>query len=464
MTLTYPAIEAAALGALAGHRRRQARRPGEAAGRRRVGAGGPRSGTRRHPPGQRRGNRLERACARPASPRATRTSATRAGGKRPWSTTPGSGRQPRRQQDRIADLAAVVGDQAAVGGRAGVRAQLGVAELAQSRRQPEGVQLERDRGADLRDRLRRVGDHDEPVGRRGDDLLARVRAAAALDQPAVRGDLVSAVDRDIEAVEPVELLDRDAERARLILGRRPTSRRSGSRARARRSPAADGRRSSPSRARQPSRRRPVRRPPRRRAAFRHRGSRPTSNPIARFRTALVRLRSMAPEEQSLRRVRRARREHDPHALDRCDPEGELRAIPGTPMALAPVAYVLWQRFLRFDPAQPIWPNRDRFVLSAGHASMLLYALLHLAGVRAVDSDYEVEGRRVDHARRHQELPPARLEGRRPPRVPLGLRGRDDDRPTRPGRRDLRRDGRCVEMARRPTSTGPGSSCSTSTPT
>jgi transketolase len=66
--------------------------------------------------------------------------------------------------------------------------------------------------------------------------------------------------------------------------------------------------------------------------------------------------------------------------------------PGTPMALAPVAYVLWQRFLRFDPTDPIWPNRDRFVLSAGHASMLLYALLHLAGVRAVDPDYEVEGR------------------------------------------------------------------------
>src|SRR6476661_1512608 len=65
--------------------------------------------------------------------------------------------------------------------------------------------------------------------------------------------------------------------------------------------------------------------------------------------------------------------------------------PGTPMAMAPVAYVLWQRFLRFDPAEPIWPNRDRFVLSAGHASMLLYALLHLTGVRAVDPDYEVEG-------------------------------------------------------------------------
>jgi transketolase len=50
---------------------------------------------------------------------------------------------------------------------------------------------------------------------------------------------------------------------------------------------------------------------------------------------------------------------------------------GTPMALAPVAYTLWQRFLRYDPSDPLWPNRDRFVLSAGHASMLLYALLHL---------------------------------------------------------------------------------------
>jgi len=65
--------------------------------------------------------------------------------------------------------------------------------------------------------------------------------------------------------------------------------------------------------------------------------------------------------------------------------------PGTPMALAPVAYTLWQRFLHFDPADPIWPNRDRFVLSAGHASMLLYALLFLAEVRAVDPDYEVVG-------------------------------------------------------------------------
>src|SRR6202041_1078631 len=62
--------------------------------------------------------------------------------------------------------------------------------------------------------------------------------------------------------------------------------------------------------------------------------------------------------------------------------------PGTPMAMAPVVYTLWQDFLRFDPADPIWPNRDRFVLSSGHASMLLYSMLHLTGVTAVDERYE----------------------------------------------------------------------------
>jgi transketolase len=65
--------------------------------------------------------------------------------------------------------------------------------------------------------------------------------------------------------------------------------------------------------------------------------------------------------------------------------------PGTPMALAPVVYCLWQRALRFDPDHPIWPNRDRFVLSAGHASMLLYAMLHLTGVKAVNPKYETLG-------------------------------------------------------------------------
>src|SRR6202795_1901185 len=63
--------------------------------------------------------------------------------------------------------------------------------------------------------------------------------------------------------------------------------------------------------------------------------------------------------------------------------------PGTPMALAPVAYCLWQQFLRYDPENPVWPNRDRFVLSNGHASMLLYSLLHLAGVREVSPEGKV---------------------------------------------------------------------------
>src|SRR5262244_3190906 len=63
--------------------------------------------------------------------------------------------------------------------------------------------------------------------------------------------------------------------------------------------------------------------------------------------------------------------------------------PGTPMALAPLAYTVWQNFLRFNPDDPIWPNRDRFVLSNGHASMLLYSILHLTGVRQVDRDGRV---------------------------------------------------------------------------
>jgi transketolase len=65
--------------------------------------------------------------------------------------------------------------------------------------------------------------------------------------------------------------------------------------------------------------------------------------------------------------------------------------PGTPMALAPVAYCLWQRFLRYDPADPLWPNRDRFVLSNGHASMLLYSVLHLAQVMEFTRDGKATG-------------------------------------------------------------------------
>jgi transketolase len=80
--------------------------------------------------------------------------------------------------------------------------------------------------------------------------------------------------------------------------------------------------------------------------------------------------------------------------------------PGTPMSMAPVAYCLWQRFLRYDPDDPIWPNRDRFVLSVGHASMLLYTLLHLCGVKAVNEQYEPSGESavtLDDIKRFRQL-------------------------------------------------------------
>ena len=80
--------------------------------------------------------------------------------------------------------------------------------------------------------------------------------------------------------------------------------------------------------------------------------------------------------------------------------------PGTPMALAPVVYTLWQRFLRFDPNDPTWPNRDRFVLSNGHASMLLYSLLHLAGVKEADAEHGRAGKfsvTLDDIKRFRQL-------------------------------------------------------------
>lgn len=66
--------------------------------------------------------------------------------------------------------------------------------------------------------------------------------------------------------------------------------------------------------------------------------------------------------------------------------------PGTPMALAPLVYTIWNRVMRFDPQDPIWPNRDRFVLSNGHASMLLWSILHLTRVQAVNAEYENVGK------------------------------------------------------------------------
>jgi len=80
--------------------------------------------------------------------------------------------------------------------------------------------------------------------------------------------------------------------------------------------------------------------------------------------------------------------------------------PGTPMALAPLVYTIWNRVMRFDPQNPIWPNRDRFVLSNGHASMLLWSALHLTGVQAVNAEYELLGKpsvTLDDIRRFRQL-------------------------------------------------------------
>src|SRR5262245_19265229 len=80
--------------------------------------------------------------------------------------------------------------------------------------------------------------------------------------------------------------------------------------------------------------------------------------------------------------------------------------PGTPMALAPLVYTIWNRVMRFDPLDPIWPNRDRFVLSNGHASMLLWSVLHLTNVQAVNANYEILGRpsvTLDDIRRFRQV-------------------------------------------------------------
>jgi transketolase len=80
--------------------------------------------------------------------------------------------------------------------------------------------------------------------------------------------------------------------------------------------------------------------------------------------------------------------------------------PGTPMALAPLIYTIWNRVMRFDPEDPVWPNRDRFVLSNGHASMLLWSVLHLTRTKAVNANYERLGHvsvSLDDSRHFRQL-------------------------------------------------------------
>jgi hypothetical protein len=135
--------------------------------------------------------------------------------------------------------------------------------------------------------------------------------------------------------------------------------------------------------------------------------------------------------------------------------------PGTPMAMAPVAYTLWQEFLRFDPDDPIWPGRDRFVLSMGHASTLLYSLLHLAGVKAVNPAYERLGELAvpldDLTRFRRSTRAARAT--RSTAGPRAWRRR----PGRSGRASPRRSGWRSRRSGRPrTSTAPATRCSTTT--
>ncbi len=126
--------------------------------------------------------------------------------------------QPRRKRGRVADRAEVVGDQVAVGARE-LPAQPRVADLGERAPDAEAQQLERHRRVQRGDDLLGRDDHDEPARRRGDDLLAGLRRAAALDEPAGRVDLVGAVDREVELAERVEVFDGQPERPRRLFGR-----------------------------------------------------------------------------------------------------------------------------------------------------------------------------------------------------------------------------------------------------
>ena len=137
--------------------------------------------------------------------------------------------------------------------------------------------------------------------------------------------------------------------------------------------------------------------------------------------------------------------------------------PGTPMALAPVAYLLYNEFLRFDPSQPNWPGRDRFVLSCGHASMLLYSVLHLCGVKQLDEQGRATGElavRLDDIRNFRQL------GSRCPGHPEYGHASGVETTTGPLGQGV---GNSVGMAIasagcRPTTIGPASSCSATTST
>ena len=123
--------------------------------------------------------------------------------------------------------------------------------------------------------------------------------------------------------------------------------------------------------------------------------------------------------------------------------------PGTPMALAPVAYVLWNEVLRYDPAQPGWPNRDRFVLSCGHASMLLYSVLHLAGVKQLDRRRPADRRAGRVVGFDPPVPPVEQPLPRPSRTRAHQRRGNHHRPVGPRHRQQRGHGHRLALVGRP---------------
>ena len=123
--------------------------------------------------------------------------------------------------------------------------------------------------------------------------------------------------------------------------------------------------------------------------------------------------------------------------------------PGTPMALAPLVYTIWNRVMRFDPKDPIWPNRDRFVLSNGHASMLLWSLLFLTRTQAVNADYERLGKpsvTLDDIRHFRQLD-SKAPGHPEYHWVSGVE--THDRPAGPGHRHQRRHGDRAQVAGQP---------------
>jgi len=120
--------------------------------------------------------------------------------------------------------------------------------------------------------------------------------------------------------------------------------------------------------------------------------------------------------------------------------------PGTPMALAPLVYTLWNRVMRFDPQDPIWPGRDRFVLSNGHASMLLWSVLYLTGTQAVNAEYETLGRPAVILR-ISRISPVRESRAGTSRIPPRIRRGDDHRAARTRHCDQRRHDNRAALAR-----------------